>query len=165
MIVIKYLLPVALLLCPLSSPGILAAAPGTAVVQNEEPAIPPELAKQLERANEKGDSRFLDEFMNMLLSLGMIIAFIMFFMWILKRMLNVRIQHVNQKSAVKILEQRQLTPKTTVYILGVFGKAVAIADSVNGVTLLSEFSAQQTKDFRAMQEAEEAAEKDSKKIQ
>lgn len=163
--VIKYLLPVALLLCPLSSPGILAAAPGTAVVQNEEPAIPPELAKQLERANEKGDSRFLDEFMNMLLSLGMIIAFIMFFMWILKRMLNVRIQHVNQKSAVKILEQRQLTPKTTVYILGVFGKAVAIADSVNGVTLLSEFSAQQTRDFRAMQEAEEAAEKDSKKIQ
>ncbi|NGX41915.1 MAG: hypothetical protein K940chlam7_00189 [Chlamydiae bacterium] len=100
--------------------------------------LPPSLEEELKRAEQGGDSRFYQEFINMLFYLVGIIAFIVFFMWILKRMLTTRMQQVNETSSIKILERRSLTPKTTVYILTFFGKTVAITESTNGVTLLSE---------------------------
>jgi flagellar biogenesis protein FliO len=36
------------------------------------------------------------------------------------------------------LERRTLTPKSTIFILNVLGKTVAVAESANGITLLSE---------------------------
>lgn len=102
--------------------------------------LPKELAEELKRAEEQGDSQFFQKFMDMLFTLGVIIAFVVLFMWILKRMLSVRVGQVNKTCTIKILERRSLTPKTSIYVLGVFGKAVAIADSINGVTVLTELS-------------------------
>jgi flagellar protein FliO/FliZ len=120
--------------------------------------LPQELADELKKAEEQGDSRFFQEFMNMLFTLGVIIAFVMLFMWILKRMLSVRIEQVNKTSTIKVLERRTLTPKTSIYVLGIFGKAVAIADSTNGVTVLTELSRKDLKEEPGMPEATVAEE-------
>ncbi|MFQ5729726.1 MAG: FliO/MopB family protein [Waddliaceae bacterium] len=116
----------------------------TVTTQNvEKEALPPEFAKELKQAEEDGDSRFFQEFLNMLFYLGIIVLFVLVLMWVLKRLTNVRMAQINQTSSIKILESRPLTPKTTIYVLGIFGKTVAIADSVNGVTLLSEMNIKQ----------------------
>ena len=93
--------------------------------------------EDLKKDDVEGDSRFFQEFLSMLFSLGIILGAIFFLMWILRRMMNVRIEKVNLTSAIKVLERRPLSPKTTIYILNIYGKAVTIADSHNGVTLLS----------------------------
>lgn len=108
--------------------------------QEEKVDLPQSFAEELKKAEEQGDSRFFEEFVNMLIWLGLLIGLMFFGMWILKKMTASRLQQVNKSSAIKILETRPLTPKTTIYILGVFGKAVTIADSINGVTLLNEQS-------------------------
>lgn len=86
----------------------------------------------------EGDSRFFQEFVSMLFSLGIILGAIFFLMWILRKMMNTRMEQVNLTSPIKVLERRPLSPKTTIYILSIYGKAVTIADSHNGVTFLSD---------------------------
>lgn len=129
----------------------------TSSSDNIKEILPKELADELKKADEMGDSQFFQKFINMLFSLGVIIALIFLFMWILKRMLSVRMQQVNQTSTIKVLERRTLTPKTSIYILGAFGKAVAIAESSNGVTVLTELSKAEVKE-----ESEKRAIKNSK---
>jgi flagellar biogenesis protein FliO len=90
------------------------------------------------KKEEEGDSHFFQEFLSMLFSLGIILGAIFFLMWVLRRMTNVRMEQVNLTSSIKVLERRALSPKTTIYILNVSGKAITIADSHNGVTLLSQ---------------------------
>lgn len=84
--------------------------------------------------------RFFSEFLNMLVTLSLIIILILIAAWFLKRMLNTRMQQVNSTSPIKILERRALTPKTAVYLLDIHGKGFVIADSQNGVTNLGEIS-------------------------
>lgn len=92
----------------------------------EEPASPPV---------EEGD-RFIAEFIHMLAVLGLFIGFLIVVAWFLKRMLNTRMEQINTKSPIKILERRSLSPRTTIYILNIQGLQVAIAESHTGVTLL-----------------------------
>jgi len=107
--------------------------------ENSENELPKELAKELKEAEEAG-SPFLKRFKDMLLTLGGTIFFLILLMWILKRMLATRVDVTNRKSAIKVLEQRTLSQKTTLYILGIYGKAVAVAESANGLTKLTEAS-------------------------
>jgi len=107
--------------------------------QDENPRFSPAFQKELNKGEEEGDTRFFEEFVNMLLYLGGTIAFIVFFIWILKRLLATRVGQVNETSSIKILEHRVLSQKTSVYMLQISGKIVAITDSINGVTLLGEF--------------------------
>ncbi len=107
--------------------------------QDEKPQFSPAFEKELQRGEEEGDTRFFKEFLNMLLYLGGTIAFIVFFIWILKRLLATRVGQVNETSSIKIIEHRLLSQKTSVYILRISGKIVAITDSINGVTLLGKF--------------------------
>jgi flagellar biogenesis protein FliO len=86
------------------------------------------------------DDQFYSQFLSMLSTLGIVVAVILFITWVLKQLLSTRIQQMNSSSAIKILERRSLTPKTAIYLLDVYGKGIAIAESQNGVTRLSEFS-------------------------
>lgn len=132
-----------LLLCFASpSPGAENDTPQKETVSQKQESPPLPFAEELKRAEEQGDTRFFEEFVNMFFTLGIIIVVIMLLMWILKRIMTARIEQTNLKSPIKILERRPLTPKTTVYILGIYGKTIAIADSINGVTLLSEVTPQ-----------------------
>lgn len=86
---------------------------------------------------QSSDDHFISDFMNMLASLGLIIAFIFIVSWFLKKFLNTRLQQMNNTSAIKIIEKRSLTPKSAVYLLEINDKSLIIAESANGVTLLS----------------------------
>lgn len=84
------------------------------------------------------ESRFFYEFMNMLFYLGILIFLLFAFMWLIKRMTNSRIEQLNTTSDIKILERRSVSPKTSIYLIQIEDKRIAITESLNGVTLLSE---------------------------
>ena len=101
-------------------------------------SYPQYFSEELKQADEKGDSRFFDEFIQMMIYLSGIIAFMVFFMWVLKKMMSVKIEQSNRSSDIKILESRTLSQKTTLYIIEYQDKTYAIAESLNGVTSLGE---------------------------
>ncbi len=85
------------------------------------------------------DEHFLKDFMSMLTTLGLIIVFIFFVSWFLKKMLNSRLQQLNTTSEIKILERRALTPKSAIYLIEIKGKEMVIGESSNGLSLLADF--------------------------
>lgn len=88
----------------------------------------------------KGDlngGTFIPELMNMLFMLGLLVLLILLASWYLKRVVNTRIQQANDTSEIKIEERRALTAKTSIYLLRIKDKHVLIAESSNGITLLS----------------------------
>jgi len=87
----------------------------------------------------KQNDRFLVELINMLATLGLIIALILLVAWFLKRMVNTRLEQVNVTSLVKIVERRSLSAKTALYLLEFENKNILLAESANGVTLLGNF--------------------------
>lgn len=87
----------------------------------------------------KHDDHFFVEMLKMFASLGLIIALILIVAWFLKRMVNTRIEQSNSKSPIKILDRRNLSPKSILYLLEVEGTGIVIAESATGVTKLTEF--------------------------
>lgn len=85
------------------------------------------------------NSRFWSEVVNMMATLGLIISLILIAAWFLKRMLNTKQELANTTSIIKVIERRGLSPKTAVYLLEIEGKSVVIAESQNGVTVLSSY--------------------------
>lgn len=100
--------------------------------------LPGSLTDELQKAEQAGDTRFVGEFFNMILYLGLLLVLMTFLLWVVKRMTATRLEQTNRASSIKVLERRTLTPKTTIYILQILDKEIAIADSHNGVTKLSE---------------------------
>jgi flagellar protein FliO/FliZ len=89
---------------------------------------------------EEGEDRFLYEFMNMLTTLGLIVAAILFISWFLKRMVNTRIQQVNTTSLIKIIERRALSPKATLYLVEIYNKHIIVGETATGIANMGEFS-------------------------
>jgi flagellar biogenesis protein FliO len=87
----------------------------------------------------KETDRFLSEFLNMLATLGLIIALILFIAWFLKRMVNAKIEGANASSSIKIIDRRNLSPKTMIYMIEVNGKGIIVAESQNGVANLGTY--------------------------
>jgi flagellar biogenesis protein FliO len=86
------------------------------------------------------NNRFLSEFINMAATLGLLIGLILMIAWFLKRMVNTRQEQGNATSIIKIIERRSLSPKSVVFLLEVESKTLVVAESVNGVTLLTEYN-------------------------
>lgn len=82
---------------------------------------------------------FMWEFVNMLITLGFVIVLLFALMWFLRRIVNNRMNQMNTSSHVKILETRALSSKTVIYLLEIQGTGIAIAESHNGITRLSQF--------------------------
>lgn len=89
--------------------------------------------------HEEGEDRFFYEFMNMLTTLGLIVAAIFLISWFLRRMVNTRIQQTNTISLIKIVERRSLSPKAFLYLVEVHDKQFLIGETVNGMSNLGEF--------------------------
>lgn len=83
------------------------------------------------------DEAFSSAFVNMLGTLALLVCFMFFASWFLKRMLASRSQQLNDSSNIKILEQRSLSHKTGLYIVEIQGKIFALSESPNGVTVLA----------------------------
>ncbi len=104
------------------------------------PSSPPSTSKYFDvKVDEKEGDRFFSEFINMLTTLGLIVALILIATWFLKKMVSSRIQQLNTTSEIKIVERRNLTPKTSLYLLDIKGKGFILAESANGVTSLGSF--------------------------
>lgn len=107
------------------------------------------------------NDHFYAEFFKMIMMLGLIIVLLLLASWFLKRMMSSRVQQSNLASPVKIIERRALTAKTTVYLMDILGKKIAIAESQNGVTFLADVSrgiSQETYEFPAIQKEEKSDE-------
>lgn len=104
----------------------------------QQPSLPPKNYLDI-KVEEKDGDRFLSEFINMLTTLGVIVAIILIATWFLKRMVNTKIEQLNTTSLIKIVERRTLTPKTSLYLVDIKGAGFILAESINGVTSLGSF--------------------------
>lgn len=101
------------------------------------PSPPPSPFPYEGQQNPQEGDPFFHQLLNMAFSLGTILVVILLVSYVLKRILNTRIQQLNTNSLIKIIERRSLTPKTAIYVLEINDQHIVIAESVNGVTLLN----------------------------
>lgn len=87
------------------------------------------------------NNKFMEEFVKMIATLGIVIALILIVAWFLKRMVNAKLEQGNADSSIKVIERRAISQKTMVYLLDVGGKGIALAESHQGVTFLGNFPA------------------------
>lgn len=130
----------------------LAILLGTPLVADDAPAEPSNPATTQFTPPEPGEpvfpltienpyqnnEKFAIEFFKMLATLAFLISLIFIFAWFFKRLMNARVEQANALSSIKILERRNLSPKTLLYVLEVQDKKILIAESHNGVTHLAD---------------------------
>lgn len=117
-----------------TSPSIIESTPHFTPPQENEPVFPLDISEPA-----KQNDKFFAEFLNMLATLGFIIALIFIIAWFFKRMMNTRMEQINSTSLIQVVEKRALSPKTALYLLEVENKTILIAETPSGVTPLSEF--------------------------
>lgn len=76
---------------------------------------------------------FKSKFFHMLFILSLIIGFMILASWMLKRMSKVRLNNINVSSAIKIIEMRQLSHKSAIYLIEVEGHHLVVAESSTGI--------------------------------
>lgn len=103
----------------------------------EEIPLPPSLREHPKQELPREDN-FMREFVKMLMTLGAIITVLLLVSFLIKRFTNTRMQQINESSDIKIVERRAITAKTSVYLLEIKGKQIAIVESHNGLLLLPE---------------------------
>jgi flagellar biogenesis protein FliO len=79
------------------------------------------------------------QFVNMVVTLGFILILIFISVYVLKRLMRSRIQHLNRSTGIKILERRSLNSKASLYLIDVLGKGVVISESPAGIQVVTEF--------------------------
>lgn len=94
----------------------------------------------------KEKDNFQAKFLNMLFILGLLVGFMILASWALKKMMRSRLTQINQVSAIKVLETRQLSPKSALYLIEVEGQALLIGESQTGLTHLASFSSETFKE-------------------
>ena len=80
---------------------------------------------------------FQMKFINMLFLLALLIGFMILASWMLKRMMRSRLSQINTSSTIKVLETRNLSPRSTLYIIEAQGQCLLIAESHTTVTTLA----------------------------
>ena len=101
------------------------------IVAEDVPVIP-----EFEKYEDLPDSRFQEEFIKMLLTLGALLILLVGTTWYLKKMTRSRHIQFNQASSIKIIEQRPLSNKTMLYWVEIDGKEIMIAESTASVSIL-----------------------------
>lgn len=86
---------------------------------------------------EAPEDHFFGQFMKMLGTLGLLIAIMVAASWSLKRMLNTRVQQLNESSLIKVVETRALSNKSSLHLVEIDGKTLVIGEAVNSITLLT----------------------------
>jgi len=70
---------------------------------------------------------------NMLSTLGLLLAVVLGCAYVLKRTLNARMMQMNESSVIKILERRSLNPKSIIYLIEVEGEQMLVGESSSGL--------------------------------
>ena len=79
----------------------------------------------------------MGEFFKMLLILAALITLMYFIAWYMKRMTTVRIDQYNDSSSMKILERRQVSQRTTLFLMEIEGEKIVMAETPTSVVQLS----------------------------
>lgn len=87
----------------------------------------------------KTNEGVFSDVLNMLSTLGMIVGFILIVAWLLRRLLNTRIEQMNENSAIRILERRQISAKSIVYLIEVGNRHLVLAESHQGIVKVTEY--------------------------
>jgi|GEM_PF-5012851 flagellar biosynthetic protein FliO len=82
---------------------------------------------------------YVSQFVNMLMTLGFVLALIFASVWLLKKIMRSRMQTLNRCNGIKILERRPLHPKASLYLVDILGKGVVISESPAGIQTVTEF--------------------------
>lgn len=124
-----------------SSTAPNAPATTTTVPSNvdQEPASDRSLTDSFLNEEGPSDSRFMEQFIHMLLSLGFILVLIFVVAWVLKRLVNQRLQQQNSSSYVNVIERRTLSPKAAVYLIEVNNVTLVVGESPTGLHPLAQF--------------------------
>lgn len=88
-------------------------------------------------------SSWQDNLSHILSTLLLLVTIILISAWILRKVMQTRIQQVNQSHLIKIISQRPLSPKTNLYVVQVYNKGIVVAESATGVSVLSEVAIEQ----------------------
>lgn len=88
--------------------------------------------------------RFMGEFIKVMAAVAVMVGALLFLSWSSRKMINAKIQQANETSPLKIIEKRVISPKTTLYQIEFEGRAVLMAESSNGVTLLQNTTKRET---------------------
>lgn len=123
---------------------ILIASQGFAT-EDLPPLITPD--QVIEQPQEPTTEKFFFEFLRMMAILGLLLGILLFLSWMLKRILNTRMEQVNTSSPIKVLDRRSLTAKTSLFVLDVHGKKCVITESLNGVTYLGDIPSETNSSF------------------
>lgn len=100
------------------------------------PPLSPEEILREDAVEGAEESNFYREFFNMLLTLGFLIFLLFGISWFLRRMNLTRVQFANESSAIKIFDQRTLSPRSTLFVVQYKGKEYFIGESQYGINVL-----------------------------
>lgn len=78
------------------------------------------------------------EFVNMILTLLIIVGLIFVSVIVLKKIMRSRLHHMNKGASIKILERRPINQKSSLYLVDIAGKIVIIGESQAGIHLITE---------------------------
>ena len=82
------------------------------------------------------------DLLNMLLTLGFVLALAFVSIIFLRRMMRQKMKQLNRATGIKILERRALNQKSSLYLVDILGKGVVISESQGGgIQLITEFPA------------------------
>ena len=83
---------------------------------------------------------YWEEFVNMLITLAVILVLVGLSVWFLKRFNRSRLRNLNSATGIKVLERRALNQKASLYLIDVLGKGVVISESqAGGIQVITEF--------------------------
>jgi len=138
----KNILLALLLLCASVSP---AAAQSPIMEERTQEA----LQKGYDEPQE--DNLFYSELMNVVFVLILIIFIMIVAAYYMRKFMQNRVEQVNVTSSIKVLEQRNLSAKSVLYIVEAEGKRVLVGESVSGVVGLAELSSKSFQDVYEQQ--------------
>ena len=92
------------------------------------------LERQMDQGIESVDIK--QEMIRMFGTLAALVVILFIGAKLLKKLMNKRVQLVNNTSGIKVLERRSLAPKSNVYLLEVAGKGFLVGETPSGLTNL-----------------------------
>lgn len=82
---------------------------------------------------------FTWELLNVVFALGLIIALLVAATWFMRKFMTGKMQQINETSVIKILDQRNISTRTSIYILEIYDKHIVVAETANSANAIAEF--------------------------
>lgn len=109
-----------------------------------DPSLSTENSPSFEAMHELSPGDLGAAFVKMLLTLLALIALLVGSLWLLRRLLQQRLQKGTGNQAIQVLEKKMISPKTMLYLVEVEGKKVLLAESHLEVRKLQDFKEEES---------------------